>query len=129
MALALTGPALAEGNLAANGEDLAELQINTIDLVYSETEYQLETGQYYHLSITSDGNEEVAWMAPELFRNSWVNQIVINDLEIKSYGVYSFEWDDAGTITFSFVPLRPGEYEFYTPGYEDRGLRGKFVVK
>ena len=28
-----------------------------------------------------------------------------------------------------FVPLRPGEYEFYAKGYQPRGLTGKFHVR
>ena len=68
-------------------------------------------------------------MSPELWRNSWINQIVVNDLEVKSYGLYSVEFDDGGTFNISFVPLRPGEYDIYVPGYEDRGLKGTFVVK
>lgn len=122
-------PALAEGNLAANGTDLPELKIDTENLVFSQTEYQLETGKYYRLVVTSDGGDEIAWFAPELWRNAWINQVVINDLEVKLFGLYSLEFDDAGSISVSFVPLRPGEYEFYSPGYEDRGLKGKFVVK
>jgi hypothetical protein len=122
------GPALAEGNLASNGTDL-EIKIDTAELTYSQTEFELETGKYYRLSVTSDGGDEVAWFAPELWRNSWINQIVANDLEVKVWGLYSLEFDAAGTINVSFVPIRPGEYEFYSPGYEDRGLKGKFVVK
>lgn len=49
--------ASAEGNLAANGTDLAELKISMTDLTFSETEYQLETGKYYRLQITSDGGD------------------------------------------------------------------------
>jgi hypothetical protein len=120
--------AIAEGNLAADGEDLV-LNINTIDLTFSQTEWQLETGQYYRIDITSDGNEEISVVAPELWRNAWINQIVVNDLEVKSYGLYSIEFDGEGTFNISFVPIRPGEYEIYVPGYEDRGLKGKFVVK
>lgn len=128
-ALALTaGVAHAEGNLAANGTDLT-LEINTVDLKFSQEVWELETGKYYQLDITSDGNEEISVVAPELFRNSWINQIVVNDLEVKSYGLYSVEFDDAGTFNISFVPVRPGEYEIYVPGYENRGLKGKFIVK
>lgn len=121
-------PAMAEGNLASKRTDL-EIKIDTEKLQYSQTEFQLETGKYYSLSVTSDGGDEIAWFAPELWRNSWVNQIVANDLEVKAFGIYSLEFDAAGTITVSFVPIRPGEYEFYSPGYEDKGLKGKFVVK
>jgi hypothetical protein len=119
---------LAEGNLAADGEDLV-LNINTIDLTFSQTEWQLETGQYYRIDITSDGNEEISVVAPELWRNAWINQVIVNDLEVTPYGLHSVEFDDAGTFTIGFVPMRPGEYEIYVPGYEDRGLKGKFVVK
>ena len=129
VAMALAAPAAqAEGNLAANGTDL-KLDINTEDLTFSQTTWELETGKYYRIDITSDGNEEIAVVAPELWRNSWINQIVVNDLEVKAYGLYSVEFDDAGTFNISFVPLRPGEYDIYVPGYENRGLKGKFIVK
>ena len=122
-----SGAAQAAGNLASNGTDL-EIKIDTENLTYSQNEFELETGKYYRLSVTSDGGDEIAWFAPELWRNSWINQIVANDLEVKVWGLYSLEFDAAGTINVSFVPIRPGEYEFYSPGYEDKGLKGKFVV-
>lgn len=128
VSLLLAGGAHAEGNLAANGTDLT-LSINTIDLKFSQETWELETGKYYQLDITSDGNEEISVVAPELWRNSWINQIVVNELEVKAYGLYSVEFDDEGTFNISFVPIRPGEYEIYVPGYENRGLKGKFIVK
>lgn len=124
----LAGPALAEGNLAAGGEAL-ELKIDTDDLKFSQETIELETGVYYRLAISVEDADDTAFVAPEFFRNVWIDQIVVNDLEIKVQNPYSFEWDAAGTIDVSFVPIRPGEYEFYVPGYEDRGLKGKFVVK
>lgn len=121
--------AQAEGNLASNATRLPDMMINSADLTFSETEFQLETGKYYRWRIVHDGGEELAVVAPELFRNSWINQVIINDLEITPYGLYSVEFDDEGTIDIWFVPVRPGEYEFYAAGYKDRGLVGKFVVK
>jgi hypothetical protein len=121
-------PVRAEGNLASRATEL-ELSINTVDLAFSQTEFQLETGKYYILHVTSDGEEEIAVMAPELWRNSWINQVVVNDLETTPYGLYSIEFDDEGTFSIGFVPIRPGEYDIYVPGYENRGLKGKFVVK
>lgn len=120
-------PLLAEGNLASKPVDLPDLMLAG-DLTMSQTEYQLETGKYYRINISSDGQEEFAWMAPELFRNSWVNQIVVNDLEVKAYGVYSLEFDAEGTFEMTFVPIRPGRYEFWVDGYEGRGMLGAFVV-
>jgi hypothetical protein len=128
MALLAWQPAQAEGNLAAKATEL-ELNINTVDLTFSQAEWDLETGQYYILHITGDGEEEIAVMAPELWRNSWINQVVVNDLEITPYGLYSIEFDAEGTFTIGFVPIRPGEYDIYVPGYDNRGLKGKFVVK
>lgn len=122
-----TGPTLAEGNLASNPIDLPDLMLSG-DLTMSETEYQLETGKYYRIAISSDGQEEFAWFAPELFRNSWVNQIVVNDLEVKAFGIYSLEFDAAGTFVMTFVPIRPGRYDFYVDGYEQRGMLGHFMV-
>jgi hypothetical protein len=119
--------ALAEGNLASKPVDLPELKL-TGDLKMSQTEYQLETGKYYRIDITSDGEEEFAWMSPELFRNAWVNQVVVNDLEVKAADIYSLEFDAAGTFNLTFVPLRPGRYEFYVDGYADKGMLGAFIV-
>ena len=119
--------ALAEGNLASRPTDLPDLMLKG-DLSMSATEYVLETGKSYRLNISSDGQEEFAWMAPELFRNSWIDQIVVNDLEVKAYGIYSLEFDDAGTFTMTFVPIRPGRYDFWVDGYETRGMKGAFMV-
>ncbi len=119
--------ALAEGNLASKPVDLPELKL-TGDLKMSQTEYQLETGKYYRIDITSDGEEEFAWMSPELFRNAWVNQVVVNELEVKAADIYSLEFDAAGTFNLTFVPLRPGRYEFYVDGYADKGMLGAFIV-
>jgi len=126
--VAIAPVAQAEGNLASRATEL-ELNINTVDLSFSQTEFQLETGKYYILNVSSDGEEEIAVVATELWRNSWINQIVVNDLETTPYGLYAIEFDDAGTFSIGFVPIRPGEYDIYVPGYENRGLKGKFVVK
>ena len=124
----LTQPTLAEGNLASNGIRLPDLNIDSTALTFSQTRFELETGKYYQLRIVH-GGEELAVVAPELFRNSWINQVIVNDLEITPYGLYSVEFDDAGTIDVWFVPIRPGEYKFWAAGYEDKGLSGTFVVK
>lgn len=123
-------PALAVGNLAAGGKQLPDLKIDTSANKFSQNEYDLETGVYYRLNITADdGADDLAIVMPELFRNSWIDQIVVNKLEIKVQDPYSLEFDDAGTFSISFVVLRPGVYDFWSPGQEDKGLKGKFVVK
>ena len=120
-------PLLAEGNLAAKPINLPDLMLKG-DLSISETEYVLETGKYYRINISSDGKEEFAWMSPEFFRNSWVDQIVVEDLELKTFGIYSLEFDAEGTFVVTFVPIRPGRYDFWVDGYENRGMKGAFMV-
>lgn len=128
LALPLATAVHAEGNLAANGVKL-ELKIDTTNNTFSQNEIDLETGKYYRLDITVDDADDTALVMPEFFRNVWINQIVINDMEIKVQTPYSLEWDAGGTINLSFVPIRPGEYDFWIDGYQDKGLKGKFVVK
>lgn len=121
--------AAAEGNLASNATRLPEMAINSVDLALSVTEFTVETGKYYRWRIVHDGREEMQLVAPDLFRNSWINQVVINDLEVQPLGLYAVEFDDEGQIDIWFVPIRPGNFEFWIDGYRQRGLRGKFVVR
>lgn len=126
----LKGKFTVTGDTLTSGATKLELNIDTAKLAYSQTEFQLETGKAYRLEVTSDGLEELGVMMPDLLRNSWLNQLVIDDLEVKLNGAFSsVEFDDEGTISISFVPLRPGNYSFYSPGYENSGLTGTFVVR
>lgn len=128
LALAIPQVASAAGNLASAPTDL-EISIDSRNLAFSQSEFEVETGKYYRLTIIHDGLEEMQFQAPELFRNSWINQIVIDDLEVKPLGLYSVEFDDEGEIVIFFVPVRTGNFDFYIVGFEDRGLKGTFVVR
>lgn len=126
----MAGPAAAEGNIASKLTNLEPLVLNGRDMTMSPKEYTLETGKYYKWTITSDGTEEFRVNAPELWRNSWINQISINEIEVHTLGaIYGVEFDDEGSADIYFVPLRPGNYQFSAPGYEDRGLVGTFTVR
>ena len=57
------------------------------------------SGGYYRIDLISDGTQEIAVEGPGLFRNVWVNEIVINDLEVRPLGLDSIEFDDAGTVS------------------------------
>ncbi|PPR51365.1 MAG: hypothetical protein CFH20_00680, partial [Alphaproteobacteria bacterium MarineAlpha5_Bin10] len=120
-------PIYAEGNLATQTTTL-ELDIKG-DLTLSPKEFNLETGKYYKWIIRSDGIEEMMVQAPDIFRNVWVSQIVINDLEIHgSGGIYGIEFDDEGEVAIFLVPIRTGKFEYYVKGYENRGMVGTFNV-
>jgi hypothetical protein len=133
LATALIGvfPALtlAEGNLASRATRLPDMIINSTELTLSVAEFELKTGNYYRWRIVHDGGEEFQILAPDLFRNSWIGQVVIEDLEVKPLGLHSVEFDDEGTIDVWFVPIRPGNFNFWIDGYENRGLAGTFVVR
>lgn len=126
--LLLGAPAIAAGNLAAGGDEL-ELKIDTADLKFSQNEFDLETGTYYRLTISSDGIDSISFVAPELWRNAWINSVSIDNVAVQATGITAIAFDDQGSAEIAFVPVRPGEYEFYAPGYENKGLKGKFVVK
>jgi len=128
--IAGTLPAYAEGNFASQLTELEPLVMSGQDLSFSVNEYTLETGKYYKWRIESDGLEEFRVNAPELWRASWINQVVINDIEVKPLGgIYGVEFDDEGGADIYFVPLMPGNYEFSAPGFEERGMTGKFIVR
>ena len=121
--------AIAEGNLASQPTTIT-LDIDGVALAFSQTQYELETGKYCKWEITSDGVEELMIQAPDLFRNSWINQIVIDEREVHTSGaIYGIEFDDEGTVVIFFVPIRPGNYDFFAPGHEERGLIGTFIVR
>ena len=119
----------AEGNLARRAERLAELKIDAAS-GFSIKSYQLETGKFYRLRVISDGRDEYSFRFPELSRNAWFDQIVIEDREVKPHGgVYSLEFDDEGGIDVYFIPIRPGTYEFFVENYRESGMLGTFEIR
>ncbi|SEB08754.1 hypothetical protein [Rubrimonas cliftonensis] len=77
---------------------------------------ELVSGGYYQIEINADGTGELAIGGASFFRNIWINEVVINDLEVRPIGLDSFEFDAAGTIEMSFIAIRPGQYEMRIPG-------------
>ena len=82
----------------------------------SEGPMALKSGVYYTMYIEADGSQELALVGPEFFRAIWINEVVINDLEIRPMALDSFEFDDEGTIRFTFIAIKPGRYELKIPG-------------
>lgn len=125
---ALPGQAFSQAGLLTGGaEELAPITLASGQPLAEET-YQLEAGAYYELTIQADGSAELAIMGPEFFRNVWVNEIVINDIEVRPLGVESLEFDDEGEATLSFVPIRPGRFELRIPGTTGESQRALFEV-
>lgn len=82
----------------------------------AEGDLKLQSGAYYKIDIVSDGSAELALSGADFFRAIWINEVVINDLEIRPLGLDSFEFDDEGTIELSFIAIKPGRYSLSIPG-------------
>jgi uncharacterized cupredoxin-like copper-binding protein len=133
MALSVAGTAADAADIAKGRKKLGEIVLGNKegnDFAVEGKEITMEGGKSYRLLITSNGGKEYKFMAPEFFRNVWVNQIVINNIEIHPYGApYALEFDVAGTVEFDFVPIRTGTYEWFVSGLQEQGMTGKLVVE
>ncbi|GJE02390.1 MULTISPECIES: hypothetical protein [Methylobacterium] len=131
-ALLAAGPALAR-DLAKGRTDLPDLVLGDDqgnDYAVSTKDIEMEAGKSYRLRITAKGQKEYKFFAPEFFRGVWMNQIVINHLEIHMAGPpHHLEFDDPGTIEVEFVAVRAGEFPWTIQGLESRGMSGRFIVK
>lgn len=112
----------------SNRTDLDEITL-TAGALKSAGTYNLKSGGYYRIKITSDGTQEQAIEAPGLFRNVWVNEVVINEIEVRPLGVDSIEWDDAGTVQMSFIAVTPGTYEMRIRGTTGDTQKATFIVE
>lgn len=92
-------------------------------------EYTLKSGGYYRIDIVSDGTGEMALSGGDFFRAVWINEIVINDIEIRPLGVHSLEFDDAGTATLSFIAVIPGRYTLSIPGSSGETQQAVFNIQ
>ncbi|MGH1481875.1 MAG: hypothetical protein ACRBM6_24615 [Geminicoccales bacterium] len=95
----------------------------------TDAPYELESGKYYEIEIEADGSAEIALNGPDFFRNVWIDEIVINDLEIRPLGVDSLEFDDEGVMEISFVTIRPGIFTLQIPGTTSDSQKAVFNVK
>ncbi|MHA7971985.1 cupredoxin domain-containing protein [Rhizobium sp. CAU 1783] len=75
----------------------------------------LQSGAYYEMKITADGSAELAISGAPFFRAIWMNEIVINGIEVRPMAVDSLEFDEAGVATMSFIAIKPGSYEVRIP--------------
>lgn len=128
MCLTVAQGALAAGDPTRRATRLPVLKLDA-NSGFSVTQYEVETGLYYRWRIESDGLEEYKVVAAKLFRESWIDQVVVEDLEMRPYGLDSVEFDAEGVIDIWFIVLRPGEYEYHVEGLETQGFSGVFVVQ
>jgi hypothetical protein len=129
LAPSVAGEARAQAGLLTGGATKLEPITLASGKPLAGAPYELEAGKYYRIDIVADGSAELAIAGPEFFRNVWVNEVVINDIEVRPLGVDSLEFDDEGTATISFVTIRPGRFELRIPGTTGESQRALFIVK
>lgn len=111
-----------------NRTDLAPLTLASGQPV-AGGEYTLKSGGYYRIDINADGSQELALSGGDFFRAVWINEIVIDDIEIRPMGVHSLEFDDAGTATMSFIAVVPGRYTLSIPGSSGETQQAVFNIQ
>lgn len=111
-----------------NRTDLAPLTLASGQPV-AGGEYTLKSGGYYRIVINADGSQELALSGGDFFRAVWINEIVINDIEIRPMGVHSIEFDNAGSATISFIAITPGRYTLAIPGSSGETQQAVFNVQ
>lgn len=76
----------------------------------------LQSGAYYEMIIEADGSQELAISGASFFRAIWMDEIVINEIEVRPMAIDSLEFDAAGEAEVSFIAIKPGRYELKIPG-------------
>ncbi|WP_432254758.1 hypothetical protein [Limimaricola sp. AA108-03] len=100
---------------SGNKHDLPPILLSA-GMPLAEAPLTLRSGSYYEIEIEADGSQELALTAPEFFRAIWIDEIVIEGLEIRPLGLDSVEFDEAGVMEIGFLAIKPGRYEIQVPG-------------
>ena len=124
-ALGFVGLAHAQvgGNLTKYPPNELRLEITTGESgepVLTPERFDLVTGDYYRLTISSDGKgkspqggtQSRRFEAPEFLSNVHLRILTIDDTEVHLQGMSfrAIELDEAGEASFTFVPIRVGEF-------------------
>ena len=95
----------------------------------NQKDFKLIAGQGYRWKISAAGGLEYKFKT-DLFRDVWMNQIVIDDLEVHMNGAPAWlEFDADGTIQVQFTTVRPGIYTWSVPDLAGKGMKGTITVK
>jgi hypothetical protein len=113
---------------SANKADLPPITLSS-GMPLAEAPWVLTSGTYYEFEIEGDGSAELALEGSEFFRAIWIDEIVVNDLEIRPLGLNSIEFDDAGTMEIGFVAIKPGTYFLRIPGSTGETQRLDITIK
>lgn len=134
VAMALAVPSAAHdlgfaGLMSAKNRETLEPLILASGKPVAEKPYILKSGVYYKLKIIADGSAELALSGGDFFRAIWINEIVINKIEIRPMGIHSLEFDDEGEAQISFIAIKPGIYELKIPGSRGDSQKAIFTIQ
>ena len=113
---------------SANKADLPPITLSS-GIPLSDAPWVLTSGTYYEFEIQGDGSAELALEGSEFFRAIWIDEIIVNDLEIRPLGVNSIEFDDAGEMEIGFVAIKPGSYFLRVPGSTGETQRLEITIE
>ncbi len=124
------GPSLGMAGLlsGSNKHDLPPITLSA-GMPLAEAPWSLKSGTYYEFEIQSDGSQELALVGPEFFRAIWIDEIVVEGLEIRPLGLDSVEFDEAGEMEIGFVAIKPGSYYLKIPGSTGETQRLEITIK
>ena len=113
---------------AKNKQDLPPV-ILSAGMPLADAAWELNSGTYYEFEIQGDGSQELALVGPEFFRAIWIDEIVVEGLEIRPLGLDSIEFDEAGEMEIGFVAIKPGRYYMKVPGSTGETQRLEITIK
>ncbi|MEP3638158.1 MAG: hypothetical protein ABJN14_12975 [Paracoccaceae bacterium] len=111
-----------------NKEDLPQITLSAGEPI-SEGPWVLKSGTYYEFEIVGDGSQELALIGPEFFRAIWIDEIVVEGLEIRPLGLDSIEFDEAGEMEIGFIAVKPGRYFMKIPGTSGETQRVEITIE
>lgn len=113
---------------AGNKQDLPPITLSAGAPLTTEP-WVLKSGTYYEFEIEGDGSQELALVGPEFFRAIWIDEIVVEGLEIRPLGLDSVEFDEAGTMEIGFIAIKPGRYDLRVPGSSGDSQRLEITIE
>ncbi|MGH1413430.1 MAG: hypothetical protein ACRBB0_08050 [Pelagimonas sp.] len=113
---------------AKNKEDLEPIQLGA-GIPLTSAPWHLKSGTYYEFEIQGDGSQELALVGPEFFRAIWIDEIVVEGLEIRPLGLDSVEFDEAGEMEIGFLAIKPGSYYLKIPGSTGETQRLEITIE
>ena len=113
---------------SSNMEDLPDLTLS-VGKPIADGPLMLKSGSGYEIEIVADGTGELGLEGPGFFRAIWVNEVVINGLEIRPFGLESLEFDKEGTMEIEFIAIKPGRYFLRQPGSTGESQRVEIIIE